>query len=71
MVDVMDQIVGREGPLDVIIARSLEVAQEYGNVLGKLLTPRKLPTLQAAYSRVREDVLSNTFWHPLTRFRLC
>ncbi|CAG9531984.1 unnamed protein product [Cercopithifilaria johnstoni] len=53
---IVDYVVGDGGPLNHVIARSQEVMQAYANVLGKLLAPKNLSTLQVAYNRVRGDV---------------
>ncbi|VDN02445.1 unnamed protein product [Thelazia callipaeda] len=58
IVEIMDYIVGDGDFLNLIVARSQEVIQAYSNVLGKLLTPKKLSTLQVVYSRIREHVLN-------------
>uniref|UniRef100_A0A915PYZ3 non-specific serine/threonine protein kinase n=1 Tax=Setaria digitata TaxID=48799 RepID=A0A915PYZ3_9BILA len=58
IVEIVNYIVGDDGLLDHVVARSREVMQAYGNILGKLLTPKNLSTLKVVYSLVREDVLS-------------
>ncbi|KAL3998360.1 Phosphatidylinositol 3- and 4-kinase family protein [Acanthocheilonema viteae] len=58
VVEIVDYVIGDGGPLNYVIIRSQEVMQAYGNVLGKLLAPKNLSTLQVAYNRVREDVRS-------------
>uniref|UniRef100_A0A0R3RSZ9 non-specific serine/threonine protein kinase n=1 Tax=Elaeophora elaphi TaxID=1147741 RepID=A0A0R3RSZ9_9BILA len=56
VVEIVDYVVGDDGPLNHVITRSQEVMQAYGSVLGKLLAPKNLSTLQVAYNRVRRDV---------------
>lgn len=56
VVEIVDYVVGDGGPLNHVIIRSQRVMQAYGNVLGKLLAPKNLSTLQVVYNRVREDV---------------
>lgn len=58
VVEIVDYVVGDDGPLNYVITRSQEVMQAYSNVLGKLLVPKNLSTLQVAYSRVCRDVRS-------------
>ncbi|EJD76312.1 hypothetical protein LOAG_16705 [Loa loa] len=56
VVEIVNYVVGDGGPLNHVVKRSQEVMQAYGNVLGKLLAPKNLSTLQVAYNQVREDV---------------
>lgn len=62
VVKIVDYIVGDSGLSNHVITRSQEVMQAYGNILGKLLAPKNLSTLQEAYNRVREDVRSKFFF---------
>lgn len=58
VVEIVDYVVGDGGSLNHVITRSQDVMHAYGNVLGKLLAPKNLSTLQVAYNRIRGDVRS-------------